>query len=200
MPLLARSQWLRDTRFGAATSVLVALSSALAIPAHADEFEQHHAHEHGKVTLNAALDGPTFLVELDAPAVNVVGFEHPPRTASEKAAVDQAAQLLRKGRSLLGFPPAAACHFVNTDFTEPHWEAPAQSSDAQHGGAHEAEEHADYEAKFTFRCEHPEALGWFEPWLLAKLLHVTEARINLITPSGQRSESVTNARARVSLS
>jgi hypothetical protein len=199
MPTFTPLQWLRNAPFASGRAGLAVLLSAWGMQAHAEEFEQHHAHEHGKVTLNAALDGPTLSVELDAPAVNVVGFEHAPRTRSEKAAVEQAAQFIKGGRSLLGFPPAAGCHLAQTDYTEPHWEAPASHADAQDDVAHSGEEHADYEARFTYHCDHPESLGWFEPWLLAKLLQVTVTRINLITPSGQRSESVTNARARVSL-
>jgi hypothetical protein len=167
--------------------------------ANADEFEQHHAHEHGKVTLNVAIDGSTLMVELDAPAINVVGFEHAPRTKSEQAAAQQATQFIRAGRGLLGFPPAAECHFRGTDLTEPHWEAP-EAEAAEAAGAHnDSEEHADYDAKFTYQCDHPAALAWLEPWLLAKLLNVTEARINLVTPAGQRSESVTAPRAQVKL-
>jgi RES domain-containing protein len=181
----------------AAGSLLIFCASWLC--ASADEFEQHHAHEHGKVTLNVAIDGSTLLVELDAPAINVVGFEHAPRTKSEHTAAQQAAHFIETGHGLLGFPPAAECHFLHTEFTEPHWEAP-EAEAAEATGAHNgSEEHADYEARFTYQCGHPAALAWLEPWLLAKLLNLTEARINLATPAGQRSESVTAPRARVQL-
>ncbi|MEA3182317.1 MAG: hypothetical protein QOI59_5840 [Gammaproteobacteria bacterium] len=180
-------------------ALCVFILCACAAYADADEFEQHHAHEHGKVTLNVAIEGSTLLVELDAPAINVVGFEHAPRTKTEKAAAEQATQLIRSGRSLLGFPPAAECHFRRTDFTEPHWEAPGAEA-AEAAGAHnDSEEHADYDAKFTYQCDHPAALAWLEPWLLAKLLNITEVRVNLVTATGQRSESVTAPRARVQL-
>jgi hypothetical protein len=91
---------------------------------------------------------------------------------------------------------------MSTDLTEPKWEAEAQPTvvhpEDQHAAA-PPEEHADYEARFTYHCGHAELLGWFEPWLLAKLLHVNEARINLVTAAGQRSESVNSPRARILL-
>jgi hypothetical protein len=161
-----------------------------------EEFEQHHAHEHGKVTLNVAVDAGALLVALDAPAVNVVGFEHTPRTPQERAAARHASEFIRSGHSLIGAPPGAGCRFVSAEFAEPKWEGDSEPTEAEHG---KTEEHADYEARFKYRCDHPEELAWFEPWLIAKLLNVTETRINLITPSGQRSETVTNARARVRL-
>jgi hypothetical protein len=180
-----------------ARCVLIFCASALCV--NAEEFEQHHAHEHGKVTLNVAIEKSTVVVELDAPAINVVGFEHAPRTKTEHAAAQQATQYIQTGRGLLGFPPAAECRFLRTELTEPHWETPeAEASEAT--GAHSGgEEHADYEARFTYYCSQPAALAWLEPWLLAKLLNLTEARVNLVTPTGQRSESVTAPRARVQL-
>jgi hypothetical protein len=166
-----------------------------------DGFEQHHAHEHGKVTLNIAIDSATLSMELDAPAANVVGFEHAPRTSAERAAASNASAFIRGGRSLIGVPPAAGCHFINTEFTEPKWEPdnePATATAKSSGGEiHEA--HADYEARFSFRCDHPDQLAWFEPWLLLKLMNVTEARVNLLTPTGQRTETVTSPRTRIRL-
>jgi hypothetical protein len=147
-----------------------------------EEFEQHHAHEHGKVTLNVAVDAAALLVALDAPAINVVGFEHAPRTPQERAAARHASEFIRSGHSLIGFPPGDG-----------------EVSEAEQGKTREHDQHADYEAQFKYRCEHPEELAWFEPWLIARLLNVTETRINLITPAGQRSETVTSARVRVRL-
>jgi hypothetical protein len=197
MRTFARSERLGNSGGRPAPLVIFLLLGVCVSHAHADEFEQHHAHEHGKVTLNVAIDASTFVVELDAPAVNVVGFEHAPRTPEERAAAQQASQFIQAGRGLLGLPPAAACRFSGTEFTEPHWEPPAGAD--EHSKDSGSEEHADYEARFTYHCGHPEALNWFEPWLLAKLLNVTEARINLITLNGQHSESVTDSRKRISL-
>jgi hypothetical protein len=175
------------------------LAACLGGRAAAQEFEQHHAHEHGKVTLNVAVDAAALLVELDAPAVNVVGFEHSPRTPQERAAARHASEFIRSGHSLIGAPPSAGCRFVSAEFAEPKWEGDSGPTEAGHEKTEEHEQHEDYEARFKYRCDHPEELAWFEPWLIAKLLNVTETRINLITPSGQRSETVTNARARVRL-
>ena len=199
MRALARSERLNGARIRSAWLAILLSSGLCWSRVHPEEFEQHHAHEHGKVTLNVAIDTSTFLVELDAPAVNVVGFEHAPRTAGERAAAQQASQLIQAGRGLFGFPPAAECRFSRTEFTEPHWESAAQAEAEEHGKENGSELHADYEARFTYRCEHPRALAWFEPWLLARLLNVTEARINLITPTGQRSESATDPRKRIPL-
>src|SRR6266481_2451572 len=80
MRTFARSERLRNSGIRPAPLVIflllgvcVSRVGVCVSHAHTDEFEQHHAHEHGKVTLNVAIDASTFVVELDAPAVNVVG-------------------------------------------------------------------------------------------------------------------------------
>jgi hypothetical protein len=170
------------------------LASAVATGvACAEEFEQRGVHEHGKVTINAAVDGKELVIELDSAAVNVVGFEHEPRTDAERAAVRDASDLLKSGHGLFGTPREALCTFQATDLKAPHWER------GEPGKHDEHEHHADYEARFTYRCEAPERLAWLEPLLLDKLRNVTEAHVNVATAAGQRSESVTTGHARVAL-
>ncbi|MEX5543051.1 ZrgA family zinc uptake protein, partial [Pseudomonas poae] len=70
--------------------LLLALPFAL-LPlavAHAHEDHDHEhgslgAHEHGVGRLNAVLDGQTLELELESPAMNLVGFEHLATTAAD---------------------------------------------------------------------------------------------------------------------
>jgi Protein of unknown function (DUF2796) len=181
--------------FAPAACCAVAFCALLTHPSSAEEFEQHPPHEHGKVTINAALDGNQLVIELDSPAVNVVGFEHKPRNDDERTAVSAAAKLLGNGRGLFTLPKEARCQFEKADLQAPQWEASEEEA-AQH---EEHEHHADYEAHFTYQCWSPEHLRWFEPSLLDKLRNVTEARLNIATPRGQKSEVATSGHARVTI-
>jgi Protein of unknown function (DUF2796) len=169
------------TRYRVWSHVLLTLALQATL-SNAAEFEQHEAHEHGKVALNVAVEGNKLTIELDAPAINVVGFEHAPSSDAERAAVANAQKQFQSGQRLFGVPPEAQCHLERVDV---------------HSEAHR--NHMDYEGTFTYACEAPGKLTWFEPWLLDKLLNVTALRINVISPSGQRSETVQSARTRVSL-
>jgi hypothetical protein len=160
----------------------------------AADFEQRPPHEHGKVTINAALDGRQLVIELDSPAMNVVGFEHEPRTDDERATVRSAANLLHSGRGLFNMPKESLCLFKTADIKAPQWEA--QEEHGEHG---QHEHHADYEARFTYRCEAPNRLTWIEPALLGSLRNVIEARVNIATARGQQSNVVTTGHARVAL-
>jgi len=47
---------------------------------------QAGAHEHGRGTLNIALEGTRLSMELEAPGADIVGFEHRAKTKKQKAA------------------------------------------------------------------------------------------------------------------
>jgi hypothetical protein len=173
----------------------ISANAAVHAEAHPEEFEQHAAHEHGKVTINLAVQEQQLVIELHSPAVNVVGFEHEPRTDDERAAVRTASDLLKSGKGLFGLPKDALCVFEGADIKAPKWE----QSPEEHGAHDEHEHHADYEARFTYRCEAPGNLTWIEPWLLDKLRNVVEARVNVATATGQQSGVVKSGHAHVSL-
>jgi Protein of unknown function (DUF2796) len=182
-------------RFAPAACCAVACCALLTRPTLAEEFEQHPPHEHGKVTINAALDGNQLVIELDSPAVNVVGFEHEPRNDDERAAVTAAAKLLGNGRGLFALPKEARCQFEKAEIKAPQWE----KTDDVPGQPEAPGQHADYEARFTYQCWSPERFTWLEPSLLDKLRNVTEARLNIATPRGQQSEVATNGHAHVAI-
>ena len=169
-------------RAGGLTGLILLASTCTAA---AETFEQHGAHEHGKLTLNVALEADTLTVELDSPAMNILGFEHAPRTADEKRAVEAAHTFLKAGSGMFGVPPAARCSLAGVSLTLPEW--------------HEEGDHADYRARYTFTCTASKSLQWIEFWLLERFKNVTEARVNIVSASGQRSETVASARSRVSL-
>jgi uncharacterized protein DUF2796 len=153
--------------------------------AHGSDFAQHGVHEHGKLTFNVALEGQQLVVELDAPAENVLGFEHAPRTDAEKTKVRDRAAWLRSGAGLIALPPAAACRFHSAKLEAPQWQ--------------EGKSHADYEVELSYRCDQPLKLAWLQLSLLGGLQGVREARVNLVTPVRQASETVTSAETRVRL-
>ena len=70
----------------------------LAVAHAADEHDHAHgslgAHEHGVGRLNAGLDGQTLELELESPAMNLVGFEHV--ATSDLASQHFAAQLVER--------------------------------------------------------------------------------------------------------
>ncbi|MBL0952545.1 MAG: DUF2796 domain-containing protein, partial [Pseudomonas sp.] len=67
---------------------------------HDHDHEHSHdslgAHEHGVASLNAALDGNLLELQLESPAMNLVGFEHAAKSDADKAKVAAAKRELEQ--------------------------------------------------------------------------------------------------------
>src|SRR5262245_53491292 len=105
------------------------------------QHRQLGAHEHGRGTLNMAIEGARISLELEAPGADIVGFEHVAKTARQKAAVAQAKKQLLAPQSLFKFPSAAGCvvadasadleagdEHENDDAKGPRWAAKGQEA------------------------------------------------------------------------
>jgi hypothetical protein len=142
---------------------------------------EHGKHEHGAVTFNIALDGETLSLELDAPAINVLGFERSPRNDAERKLVTDTHAWFAGGREMLAVPNNAGCRLQSADFSAPKL----------------GTGHADYRPRYNFRCSNPAALIWVEIWALRKLKEVERAEVNLITPQVQRQQTLQGGELRV---
>lgn len=152
----------------------------------------HGAHVHGVGKLNVALEGDGVWLEIEAPAADIVGFEHPPETSEQHAAVDQAAATLRDGGRLFIFPEAARCALAETTL---------ESALLEHGAGHEHDEaaHAEFHARYVFRCERPDRashvdVAYFQAFPAAEELDVT-----VISPNGQTATELTPSSKRLKL-
>ena len=184
---------------GLAAPSLQAQSAATESTATADGFVQRGTHAHGKVVVNLALEGGTLSAELDAPAINVVGFERAPRSDAERREVAAVDRRLAAGVGMLGVPAAARCERARVDYTPPRpgSDASANEHDHEHEHGHEADgdEHSDYLARFSYRCANPAALAWVDLWLLRRLKNVAEIEVNLVTPQLQTQRTLPGAAA-----
>lgn len=186
----------------AASLLLACLPIALAQAATPDAdagFTQRGAHVHGKVVVNVALEGNTLRVELDAPAINVVGFEHAPRTDAERRTVAIVDRWLASGAGILGVPAAAGCALGKVEYQPPKLADGHEGEHDHEPGHDEGADHADYEASYTFSCANPAALAWSELWLVQRLRRVAEIELNLVTPQSQTQRTLGADAARIEL-
>ncbi|MEX5685061.1 DUF2796 domain-containing protein [Pseudomonas silesiensis] len=181
--------------------LLLALPFAL-LPlavAHAgDEHDHEHgslgAHEHGVGRLNAALDGQTLELELESPAMNLVGFEHAATTDADKAKVAAVRAQLEKPLALFNLPTAAGCVVAIQELESPLFGVkPDADDDHDHDAKDEHHhDHSDIHAHYQFSCSAPGALKTLD---LANIFNTFPAtrkiQVQLIGPSGQQGVEVT---------
>lgn len=147
--------------------------------AHADDHEHDHAHgtlgahEHGVAKLNAALDGNTLELELDSPAMNLVGFEHAVSSAADKAKVAAVRQQLEQPLKLFGLPAAAGCKEDQQALESPLFgdTAKAESDGDEHEHSHP---HSDIGAHYQLTCASPEKLAQLDLAPLFKAFPATQ--------------------------
>ena len=192
--------------------LLLALPFAL-LPlavAHAANEPEHGslgAHEHGVGRLNAALDGQTLELELESPAMNLVGFEHPATTDADKAKVAAVRALLDKPLELFNLPKAAGCVVANQELESPLFgdpapedadddddddHAPEAAAGTQPAVAEHHHDHSEIHAHYQFTCATPAALKTLDLGQVFKTFPAThKIQVQLISGSGQQGVDVT---------
>lgn len=187
--------------------LLLALPFAL-LPlaiAHAHEDHDHDhdhahsslaAHEHGTARINAVLDGKALELELDSPAMNLVGFEHAASSDADKARVAAVRAQLEKPLALFDLAPAANCSETDQELESPLFgDKPAVDDD----GDEAAHDHSDIHAHYRLQCEHPEQLKTLDLRPLFKAFPATrKIQLQLIGPNGQQGVEATPANASIS--
>ncbi|AZE75190.1 putative zinc-binding protein [Pseudomonas synxantha] len=188
--------------------LLLALPFALlplaAAHAHEDHDHEHGslgAHEHGVARLNAVLDGQALELELDSPAMNLVGFEHAATSAADKAKVAAARKQLENPLALFNLPKNAGCKVSSQELNSPLFgdKPEAEHDDDDHAtdgkgaAAHEHHhDHSEIHAHYQFTCATPTALGNLDLSQVFKTFPATtKIQVQLIGPSGQQGVDAT---------
>jgi hypothetical protein len=198
-------------------TIAFTLSLVLAAPTVAEEFHQEGAHVHGEARLDLVLEGNTLSATLESPAINLVGFEHPPRTPDEHAQLDTAQARLRDGAGMLGLPAEAGCR--QTRFAL----ASALLEEKGHDHAHEggrkqetghdshdheghdhakhdhAAEHADFDVNWEFACDRPEAFQRIQPGLFGAFPGLEGLQVQWMGPKGQKGAGLSPAKPALDL-
>ncbi|MFM8518777.1 MAG: DUF2796 domain-containing protein [Nevskiaceae bacterium] len=137
---------------------------------HAGESLEQGKHVHGEVAINVALEGASLAVEVNAPALHVVGFERAARSAEEQRIVSEANVWLKSGANIVGGPTTARCRLQSVNYTPPAATA----------------KHPDYRASYLYRCEQPTSLAWVELWALRRLKGVEKVEFTLLNGNVQK--------------
>ncbi|MCO7056332.1 DUF2796 domain-containing protein [Pseudomonas juntendi] len=188
--------------------LLLALPFAL-LPlavAHAHEDHDHDhdhahgtlgAHEHGVAKLNVVLEGNTLELELDSPAMNLVGFEHAASSDADKAKVAAVRQQLEQPLKLFGLASAAGCKEDQQALESPLFGDAAKADDD--GDEHEkGRMHSDINAHYQLTCATPEKLTQLDLAPLYKAFPATQKiNVQLIGPNGQKGVETSPAKAMV---
>jgi hypothetical protein len=179
---------------------LLPFAALAAEHSHEHDHEHDHAehgslgaHEHGAAQLNVVLDGKMLHLQLDSPAMNLVGFEHAAKSAADKAKVAAARSQLQQPQMLFGLN-AGDCNISKQELESPLF---AEHQHKEHH-AHDSE-HSDIHAHYSLDCQKPEDLQQLDLGELFKRFPATEKiQVQLIGPNGQQGLELTPAQPTLS--
>ncbi|NWG87757.1 MAG: DUF2796 domain-containing protein [Hydrogenophilaceae bacterium] len=153
------------------------------------------AHVHGQAHLAIAVDGGSLTLMLESPTDSLVGFEHAPRNAKERAAVAKMKQVLEQAGELFKPSPAANCKPAGVKLESPLLEAghgAAGKDDHGHAG------HADLDAEFMFQCAQPGRLRDLEVLLFDRFPGMKTLNVEVAGPKGQKAVQLNPRQRKVS--
>ncbi len=109
------------------------------------------AHEHGRGTLDIAVENGVIWMGLEVPGADIVGFEHKAETTADREAVDAALALLHQPLTVFTLPAGAGCTVAEAEAEfhgggeEAHDDEHDHEDEHAHEEAHEDEHDNEHE-------------------------------------------------------
>ncbi len=201
-----------------ATSLAALAAASITFAAvHAEEEHRElGAHEHGHGTLNIAVEGNKVAMELEAPGMDIVGFEHSAESKEQKAAVEKAEGQLAKPLGLFKFPDAAGCsvkeakveleamHEHEDEHEDgDHAESGHEDHDEHAGDKHDEEVHEghnEFHVTYALSCSKPSNLTSIAFDYFKAFAGAQELKVNVVSDKAQSKYEVNRGNPTLDLS
>lgn len=182
----------------AITLAAFAIGVAAAAPSVAEEAHRElgpHVHGHG--TVNIAIENTRVSIELEAPGMDIVGFEHEANSTDQKAALAKSKAQLADPLSLFKVPAAAKCKLaeakteIETEAEHDHDHGAEKGDEnAEHDHDGDGHDHVDHAGHTTFHVTY--AIDCAVP---EKLTSITFDYFNVFAGAKELDVSIVTARA-----
>jgi hypothetical protein len=184
---------------GGAVLLFIALGTAMPTSEAEAQHRELGTHEHGRGTLNIAIEGTRVTMELEVPGSDIVGFEHAAKTNQQKAAMARAKTQLMKPLSLFVVPGGARCKAIDAQVALKSGGDNHDKKAGKHATNDDEHGHSEFRVQYALECASPNNLtsidfAYFRTFAAAQKLDV-----NVISSKGQTTFDVTRAKPRIDL-
>lgn len=174
---------------------------------------QLDAHDHGYGNLNIAIINQTVAIELDTPAYNIIGFEHPPETVEDKTTFKKALSILNNGSNLFIFPTAADCTLKDVNISSSliedqrsshkeheHGHKKHDSGHKEHEHDHKGSKHEDhsknnvhseFHADYKFTCNEIGKANSIQVMVFKHFPNTRQLNVQIVLPHKQSAIKLT---------
>jgi len=159
---------------------LVGLFALVLTSSAVGQSRQLHSHFHGEGTLNMVIEGKIVAMEFEAPGADIVGFEHPAKSAEDRSAIENAKAALKRADQLFVLPNAAGCDLERATVELLSEEASDE----------DAENHTEFFATYQFGCADPDQISEVHLPYFDAFPNAQELSIQLITRKGSAGYDV----------
>lgn len=155
-------------------------------------------HVHGVASLQVAVDEKTMTLDFSGPLDNLIGFEHVPRDAKQKAAVKNMVDNLNKAEQFFIPTVDAQCTLQSVKLDSIVLEPKASQDKEEKSQQHEEERgHADIDGEFVFACKQTGKLHDLEVKLFDAYPNLHQLKVEVATLKKQSSAQLTPEQRRV---
>lgn len=172
--------------------IILILLVSFSVKTHANETDryehrQHEAHVHGEAKLNILIDETMLVFELETPALNVLGFEHEPKTNQEKEKVNKVNRILSSYKNVISVPHLN-CEQKQVETISPYADKTIQINDDHE---HHETDHSEYYLSYSLTCEDINKLETIEVTLFDNFQGFENIKATWINQAGAGSYEIT---------
>ncbi|WP_319781535.1 DUF2796 domain-containing protein [Oceanisphaera sp. IT1-181] len=202
------------------TALAQALPDVLQPSAHQPSVQQLGVHQHGFGSLSLALNQQQLVLELLAPAADIVGFEHAPQNIEQEQQQAAAFKRVQDANLLFTLPKKAECTLIESkllaqdeegfdedehasDHTHAKDDSHQDTAHAQHqddGHEHEHEHddqgHNDVLVQYHYQCQQPQALTSLDTQLFELFASLNKIELQGIIAHSQVAATLSPAQPR----
>lgn len=151
-----------------------------------------HAHTHGLLQLDVAIDPQSVTFQFESPLDNFLGFEHAPRTDAERQKVAAMVASLTAADGLFLIDPAAGCRVSSVQLASSALGLGSKKGKetSRHvvdkdKAAHADDEHGDLDATIVFSCAKADSARFIAVKLFEKYPHLHTINAQVASSQGQ---------------
>ncbi len=157
----------------------------------AESSRQKNSHEHGAANLKMILEGEKLQIEFEVPSESLIGFEHFPKSQSNRENFNDAIKILSDPSRLFSMSSKAECLLVGMSISQSLFsneeEHGHDESEEEHGHdeSEKSEIHSEFKSNYSWNCHHLDEIDSIGTQLVTFFPKIEEIRVNWISNNGQ---------------
>ena len=164
------------------------------------QVRQKDSHEHGAANLMMVMEEEMLQIEFEVPSESLIGFEHFPKSRSNRGNFNEAIKILSDPSKLFSTPAEAECLLTGLNISQSLFSSEGErgheeedkhghedNDEHSHEDSEKAEIHSEFKSNYYWNCLHIDEIDSIGNKFFSFFPRIEEIRVTWITSSGQGS-------------